>query len=82
MATILYMGKASEFLGLANEDIPLPRSVTDSISLRQWLNARAQSSGEFLKPTLRLCIDHNIVKEPCPISDDFEIAFLPPVGGG
>lgn len=82
MAVILYMGRSCEFLGKDQETINLPDTVTTSDALRGWLNGRANQSEQFLDKSIRLCLNNKIQTEPCLVSNEDEIAFLPPMGGG
>ena len=82
MALIMYWGKLADVTGCTNEQRPLPDSVTDTHSLRAWIESLYDTGGAFLDPVNRIAINDDIVIEPAAIREGDDIAFLPPIGGG
>lgn len=82
MAKLLYFGRLSDTTGCAEETRKIPNEVTDTLALRRWLDAELNSTNALSDKSVRIAINSDIVIDPHPISDDDEIAFLPPVGGG
>ena len=82
MAHVYYFGKLSDIAGHLSETIPLPASISDTRSLRAWLDAERGFEGALMHRTVRTAINNEIVVDPHPVTDEDEIAFLPPVGGG
>ena len=82
MATLLYFGRLSDTTGCSSEQIELPSQITDSITLRNWVDKRFGLQGALLEPTIKLAINNAFAIEPAVVSNTDEIAFMPPVGGG
>ena len=82
MARILYFGKLSSIIGEMSETIDLPAPVSDTASLRRWIDETRGFDGALLHPSVRIAVNNEIVPDPSPVSDKDEIAFMPPVGGG
>ena len=82
MALIMYWGKLAGVTGCTNEQRPLPVSVTDTQSLRAWIDDLHKAGGAFLDPVNRIAVNDEIVIEPAEIRSGDDIAFLPPIGGG
>ncbi|MEZ6001145.1 MoaD/ThiS family protein [Hyphomonas sp.] len=82
MATILYFGKLSSLFGELSEQAPLPSEISDTATLRKWLDETRGFDGALMHNSVRVAVNSEIVSDPFPISNADEIAFLPPVGGG
>ncbi|MEM6535736.1 MAG: MoaD/ThiS family protein [Pseudomonadota bacterium] len=82
MARLHFLGRLVDVTGHPSETVDLPAALTDTSSLRQWLDDRGAQDGAFLDPTVRVAINDELVIEPAAIANSDEIAFLPPVGGG
>ncbi|MDJ0921399.1 MAG: MoaD/ThiS family protein [Henriciella sp.] len=82
MAHFLFFGKLADITGAMSVEQPLPDTVTDTSTLRSWLDETYQASGALLETTVRLAINSEIVAEPAPVREHDEIALMPPVGGG
>lgn len=82
MARILYFGRLSDITGDLGEDLHLPDEISDSETLRTWLDKQRGFSGALLHKSVRIAINGEIATGPMPVCDKDEIAFLPPVGGG
>lgn len=82
MTLIMYWGKLSDVTGIANEQRPLPDSITDTETLRAWIDDIHDAGGAFLDRVNRIAVNDEIVTEPAEIREGDSIAFLPPVGGG
>ena len=82
MAQILYFGRLSDVAGTGAETLDIPEDITDSASLRRWLDGEKSANGALLEKSVRLAINSEIVIDPHPVANGDEIAFMPPVGGG
>ena len=82
MNRIMYWGKLADVTGCANEQRPLPETVTDTQSLRAWIDDLHKADGAFLDPVNRIAVNDEIVIEPADVHAGDDIAFLPPIGGG
>lgn len=82
MAKLLYFGRLSQTTQTDTEIRALPKTVTNTAELRIWLDQIHNTDGALMEPTVRIAINNDIANEPTKISDEDEIAFLPPVGGG
>jgi len=58
---------------------PVPETVTDLDTLRAWL---APTRPELVADSVRIALNDEMVFGNRSISDEDEIAFLPPVSGG
>ncbi len=82
MAQITYWGKLADVTGVEGEQRPLPEDVTDTQTLRAWIDATHAAGGIFLDPSNRIAVNDEIIVEPFEVSDGDAIGFLPPVSGG
>ena len=82
MAKLLYFGRLSDLTGRGHEIIDLPANIFSTTDLRNWLDEAHHGDGALLDSSVRLAINDEIAHEPASISNDDEIAFMPPVGGG
>jgi molybdopterin converting factor subunit 1 len=82
MAQILYFGRLVDVTHTPDETLDIPTGISTTTQLRAWLDARLNTAGALLEPTVRLAVNNEIVKDPHPITNQDEIAFMPPVGGG
>ena len=82
MAKLIYLGRLMDAIGKEEERLELPAYVTDSIGLRDWLDAAHGGHGLLTDKTVRIAINDAVAAEPCRISNADEIVFFPPVGGG
>ena len=73
---LLAFGRLSH---LPFEQVTVPPSVTDSMSLRQLLGERWP---ELNDPKVRLAVNQVLIHENVTLSNGDEIAFLPPMSGG
>ena len=82
MARILYFGKLQDVTGTSAETIVLPSNVENTRQLRVFLDEQMKLDGLHEEPSIRIAVNNVVVQEPAIISNDDEIAFMPPVGGG
>ena len=82
MAKILYFGRLGDTAGMVEESIALPTHVATAGALRQWLDSRFDADGVLLEPTVRIAVNNEISLDGTAVSDNDEIALMPPVGGG
>ncbi|MGH7051488.1 MAG: molybdopterin converting factor subunit 1 [Acetobacteraceae bacterium] len=81
---LLYFAWLRERLGRAEEELPLPASVTTVGELRLWLAAREAARGStFGEPgVIRAAVNQEIAGPETRLSDGDEVAFFPPMTGG
>lgn len=82
MAQLHYLGKLVDFTGVNAETRELPATVTTTAALRKWLDEIHDCAGTLSERAVRIAINNAIVSEPADVTDEDEIAFMPPVGGG
>ncbi len=81
---ILYFAWLRSKLGVAEENLDLPDTVTSSHQLIQWLKTRGPAYEEVFADldVVRIAIDQEYITEDTPLDGVQEIAFFPPVTGG
>lgn len=81
---LVYFAWLRERLGRAEEELPLPASVTTVGELRLWLAAREAARGRtFGEPgIIRAAVNQEIAGPETRLGDDDEVAFFPPMTGG
>ena len=84
MIKIFYFARIKENLGLGQEVIPLPASITTVGALTQWLGERGVPWQAELAAgkALRVAVNQSMVSLSAVIQDGDEIAYFPPVTGG
>jgi sulfur-carrier protein len=80
VVTILYFARIREAVGVGEERVDLPASVTTVSALVDWLAARHSIFAE--RSRLRVAVDQEMSDFDTPVRDAQEIAFFPPVTGG
>ncbi len=75
MAKLLYFGRLAEAVGRADQDLQLGRDMRMAGDLRRLHPALAG-------PHVKVVINKSVARDDAPVTDDDEIAFLPPVSGG
>jgi sulfur-carrier protein len=80
----LYFAWVRERIGLAEEEITPPASVTTVAELVGWLKRRGENYAAAFadEPAVRAALDRRHVKPEQPIASAKEIAFFPPMTGG
>ena len=81
---IRYFAWVRERIGIDEEDLDLPASVTTAGDLVLWLKARDERYDyAFERPeVIRIAIDQFHVPPETPIAGAREIALFPPMTGG
>ncbi|MGH6695025.1 molybdopterin converting factor subunit 1 [Sphingopyxis sp.] len=81
---IAYFAWVRERMGIADETVDLPASVTNVSSLIAWLAARdARGQVAFAEPQrIRAAIDGVMMGSDAPLAGAHEVALFPPVTGG
>lgn len=81
---LTYFAWVRERMGIADETVDLPASVTDVGALVRWLAARdARGQIAFAEPhRIRAAVDGVMMGPDAPLSGAKEIALFPPVTGG
>jgi molybdopterin synthase sulfur carrier subunit len=80
----LYFAWVRERIGLAEEEIAPPASVTTVAELIAWLKRRGENYAAAFanERAIRAALDRRHVKSDQPIAAAKEIAFFPPMTGG
>ncbi len=80
----LYFAWVSERIGLAEEEIAPPASVTTVAELMDWLKGRGENYAAAFanERTIRAALDRRHAKPDAPIAAAKEVAFFPPMTGG
>jgi sulfur-carrier protein len=81
---LVYFAWVRERIGLAEERVTLPTSVTTVAELVAWLALRGENYGHaFANPAIvRAAIDHTHARPDAALAGASEIAFFPPMTGG
>ena len=79
---VLYFASLKESLGLSNETVTLPASVTTTGALRDWLADVGGRTALRTATNLRCARNQEMVGLSESLADGDEIAFFPPVTGG
>jgi len=81
---ILYFAWVRERIGLAEEEIVLPKNIATVAELMAWLGSQGENyAAAFANPiSIRAALDHTHVKHDALIRNAREIAFFPPMTGG
>ena len=84
MITVLYFARLREALGTGSEEIELPASGIDLVTLKQTLVSRggawAQEFGQ--SKSIRAAVNQEMASAGTAVRDGDEVAFFPPVTGG
>jgi molybdopterin synthase sulfur carrier subunit len=81
--TILYFGRPSENLKLANETVELPAGISTLGELLAWLRLRGDVwAQELTEARVRCAINQEFSAWTATISDNDEIALFSPISGG
>ncbi len=81
---ILYFAWLRERVGVAEEAVAPPASVTTVGALVAWLQARDERhAAAFAQPALIRCaVNQDFATPETGLDDGDEVAFFPPVTGG
>jgi molybdopterin synthase sulfur carrier subunit len=81
---LLYFAWLRARIGLAEEEVALPREVRDVGGLIDWLKGRGANYAEALKErrSVRVAVNHDYVGPDHPLREGDEVALFPPVTGG
>lgn len=79
MARILLFGKLAETAGWRERHLALPADIKTLSALRAYL---ADSHQEIGAASTRTAVNKRLVHGDDPVSDDDEVAFMPPMSGG
>lgn len=82
MALVLFFGKLQDVVGQSQASIDIPSSIANTHDLRKFLNSKFGLNGDLQAPSIRIAVNGEIIDDHSSISNQDEIAFLPPVGGG
>ncbi len=81
---VLYFASVKEKVGLSEEQVSPPASVTTVSDLMDWLAARSpkHASAFANRTTIKSAVDQTHVPLSAALGDATEVAFFPPVTGG
>ncbi|MSO64825.1 MAG: molybdopterin converting factor subunit 1 [Alphaproteobacteria bacterium] len=81
---ILYFAWLRQRLGIEQEDVAPPATVTTVGELLEWLRGRGPTYADVLKnPSIvRVAVNQEYARLPDPVRAGDEIAIFPPVTGG
>jgi len=84
MVKLVYLARLREILGVAAENIELPREVATVAALLAWLRARGGAWAAELAPgrAVRVAVNHDVARGETPVRAGDEVALFPPVTGG
>jgi sulfur-carrier protein len=84
MVRLVYFAWVREQIGVAEEELDLPRSLITIADLAPWMATRGGGyATAFADPAkLRCALDQVIAPFSTAIGEAKEIAFFPPVTGG
>jgi len=83
MITLRYFASLRETLGVGDEQIELPDSISDLAALTRWLQGRDDTWKQALADKrLHVAINQQLVHTNTAIKDGDEVAWFPPVTGG
>ena len=81
--TILYFGRPSENLKLANETVEVPAGISTLAELLAWLRLRGDVwAQELTEARVRCAINQEFSAWTATVSDKDEIALFSPISGG
>jgi molybdopterin synthase sulfur carrier subunit len=80
----LYFAWVRERIGVGEEELAPPASVTTVAELVSWLKQRGENYAAAFanERTVRAALDRQHAKPDAPIGAAKEIAFFPPMTGG
>ena len=81
---ILYFAWLRQRIGVGEEDIKMPKGVTDVSTLVKWLRQRGPEYAEALADieAFRVAVNQEFGDMDTVLEGDEEIAFFPPMTGG
>ena len=79
-----YFASVRESLGVAQESVEVPESVSTVGDVRAWLRARGGAWAETLAEgrALRMACNQTMTDAAARVTEGCEVAFFPPVTGG
>jgi molybdopterin synthase sulfur carrier subunit len=81
---LVFLGRFREIAAPRLSDMPLPAEVRTLSQLQDWLKRAEPALADALSAArIQIAVNQAIIRDPGHvISDDDEIAFLPPMSGG
>jgi len=81
---IMYFAWLKEKIGMSEEEIILPSTVTTVNDLFTWMRTRGPGFAAALAEgnAVKVAINHAYAHLNDPVGDTDEVAFFPPVTGG
>ena len=84
MTKIVYFAWVRERIGIGEEEVTLPESVTTGAELMDWLKTRGDNYAAALEhsESIRIAVNQEHVQHGEALGDPSEIALFPPMTGG
>lgn len=81
---LVYFAWVRERIGLTEETVDLPATVTTAGDLVRWLAGRGDNYAHAFEAldAIRVAVDHEHVDQESPVRDAREVALFPPMTGG
>ena len=81
---LLYFAWVRERVGVGEEDVSPPPSVTTVAALLDWLATRSPGHAAALadRSAVRVAVDQDFVRPGGAVGANSEVAIFPPVTGG
>ena len=81
---VRYFAWLRQRIGVAEEQVSPPATVTDVAGLLAWLKARGAPYDTAFEPddVIRVAVNQVHAKRTAPVAPGDEVAFFPPVTGG
>ena len=80
---VLFFGKLADLAGQREYQLARPESVATVADLSRYLGGEFERlTGELDKSSVRYVVNEEICPATMAVSEDDEVAFLPPVSGG
>ena len=81
---ILYFAWLRMRIGVGEEDVELPDTITDVAGLIEWLKTRGSGYEEALTDisAIRVAVNQEFAEFTTPVGPDDEVALFPPMTGG
>lgn len=82
--TVLYFAWVKEKVGLSEEQVSPPSSVSTVNDLMDWLGRRSPGHADAFanRKMIKAALDQAHVRSDTHLNDAKEVAFFPPVTGG
>jgi len=81
---ITYLAWLRDKIGREQEEVALPAGVKDVGQLIEWLAGRGPEYDEAFEfvEVIKVVVNRRLAQNDHPVTDDDEVIFVPPIGGG